>query len=76
MIQTIMDLRENQRTDRVVMTPSKIMNLGGLITNTQATYNEIAEMSLKIQNQLADVKSEYDELYFSLSRKEKIGDTK
>jgi len=69
-IKTILDLRENQRTDTVPVTPSKMMRLGGLVKDVQSSYEDTAELTAKIGRQLLAVKAEYDELYFSLSRKE------
>ncbi len=69
-IQTILELRENQQTDRPPMTPVKMMRLGDLVKNARASQGEIAELMAQLDGRLAEVKEEYDELYFSLSRKE------
>jgi len=69
-IKTILDLRENQRTDTVPVTPSKMMRLGELVKNVQSSYEDTAELTAKMGRQLSAVKAEYDELYFSLNRKE------
>ncbi len=69
-IQTILELRENQQTDRPPMTPAKMMRLGDLVKNTRESHGEITELVAQLDERLAEVKEEYDELYFSLSRKE------
>ncbi|UCH56759.1 MAG: hypothetical protein JSV18_05255, partial [Candidatus Bathyarchaeota archaeon] len=69
-IQTILDLREGQQSEARGMTPSRMQHLGDLVREAQASYEEIAELTLKLKNRLEAVKTEYDELYFSLSRKE------
>jgi DNA repair exonuclease SbcCD ATPase subunit len=69
-IQTILELRENQQTDRPPMTPAKMMRLGDLVKNARESQAEITELVAQLKGRLAEVKEEYDELYFSLSRKE------
>jgi DNA repair exonuclease SbcCD ATPase subunit len=69
-IQTILELRENQQTDRSPMTPAKMMRLGDLVKNARESQAEITELVAQLKGRLAEVKEEYDELYFSLSRKE------
>ncbi len=69
-IQTILELRENQQTDRSPMTPSKMMRLGDLVKNARESQAEITALVAQLEGRLAEVKEEYDELYFSLSRKE------
>jgi uncharacterized coiled-coil DUF342 family protein len=69
-IQTILELRENQQTDKPPMTPAKMMRLGDLVKNAQESHGEITELVAQLDERLAEVKEEYDELYFNLSRKE------
>jgi hypothetical protein len=69
-IRTILELRENQQTDRFPMTPAKMMRLGEMVKNAQESQGEIAKFVAQLDTKLAEVKEEYDELYFSLSRKE------
>jgi len=69
-IQTILELRENQQTDRSPMTPAKMMRLGDLVKNARESQAEITALVAQLEGRLAEVKEEYDELYFSLSRKE------
>jgi len=69
-IQTILELRENQQTDRPPMTPAKMMRLGDLVKNARESQAEITALVTQLEGRLAEVKEEYDELYFSLSRKE------
>jgi len=69
-IQTILELRENQQTNRPPMTPAKMMRLGELVKNTRESQAEITALVAQLEGRLAEVKEEYDELYFSLSRKE------
>ncbi len=69
-IQIILELRENQQTNRPPMTPVKMMRLGDLVKNARASQGEIVELMAQLDGRLAEVKEEYDELYFSLSRKE------
>ena len=69
-IQTILELRENQQTDRPPMTPAKMMRLGDLVKNARESQAEITALVTQLKGRLAEVKEEYDELYFSLSRKE------
>ena len=69
-IQAILELRENQQTDKAPMTPAKMMRLGDLLKNAREFHGEIVELVSQLDGRLAEVKEEYDELYFSLSRKE------
>ena len=69
-IQSILELRENQQTDRPPMTPAKMMRLGDLVKKARRSHGEIAELVAQLDGRLAEVKEEYDELYFSLSRKQ------
>ena len=69
-IKTILELRENQQTDRSPMTPAKMMRLGDMVRNAQESHGEISKFVAQLDAKLAGVKEEYDELYFSLSRKE------
>jgi hypothetical protein len=46
------------------------MRLGNLVNNARASQGEIAELLDQLDGRLAEVKEEYDELYFSLSRKQ------
>jgi len=69
-IQTILELRENQQTDRPPMTPAKMMRLGDLLKNARDSHDEITELVTQLNDKLMEVKEEYDELYFSLSKKE------
>ena len=69
-IQTILELRENQQTDRPPMTPAKMMRLGDLVKNARESQVEITALVTQLKGRLSEVKEEYDELYFSLSRKE------
>jgi hypothetical protein len=52
------------------MTPAKMMRLGDLLKNAQDSYGEISELVAQLDGRLVEVMKEYDELYFSLSRKE------
>jgi hypothetical protein len=52
------------------MTPAKMMRLGDLVKNARESQAEITELVAQLKGRLAEVKEEYDELYFSLSRKE------
>jgi uncharacterized coiled-coil DUF342 family protein len=69
-IQAILELRENQQTDKAPMAPAKMMRLGDLLKNAREFHGEIVELVSQLDGRLAEVKEEYDELYFSLSRKE------
>jgi hypothetical protein len=69
-IHTILELRANQQNDRSPMTPAKMMRLGDMVKNAQESHGEIAKFVAQLDTMLAEVKEEYDELYFSLSRKE------
>ena len=69
-IQTILELRANQQTDRPPMTPAKMMRLGDLMKNARESHGEITGLVAQLDRRLADAKEEYDELYFSLSRKD------
>jgi hypothetical protein len=40
------------------------------LKNAREFHGEIAELVSQLDGRLAEVKEEYDELYFSLSRKE------
>jgi hypothetical protein len=41
-----------------------------MVKNAQESQGEIAKFVAQLDTKLAEVKEEYDELYFSLSRKE------
>ena len=69
-IQSILELRENQQTDLPPMTPAKMMRLGDLVKKARGSHGEIAELVAQLDGRLAEVKEEYDELYFGLSRKQ------
>jgi DnaJ-domain-containing protein 1 len=69
-IQTILQLRESQQTDRPPMTPAKMMRLGNLLKNAREIHGKTAELVAQLDGELVEVKEEYDELFFSLSKKE------
>jgi hypothetical protein len=68
-IQTILELRENQQTDRPPITPAKMIRLGDLVKNAQDSQGEMTELVAQLDTKLAEVKEEYEELFFSLSKK-------
>ncbi|MBQ04236.1 hypothetical protein CL673_05950 [Candidatus Bathyarchaeota archaeon] len=67
-IQTILELRANQQTNRPPITPTKMIRLGNLVKNARDSNGEIADLVTLLHGKLTEVKEEYDELYFSLSR--------
>ncbi len=67
-IQTILELRANQQTNRPPITPTKMIRLGNLVKNARDSHGEIADLVTLLHGRLTEVKEEYDELYFSLSR--------
>ena len=69
-INEILTLRENQATDAPPVTQDKMGPLGDLLKGAQASHGKLEELHAEIGGQLEALKKEYDELYFSLKRKE------
>lgn len=69
-IQSIISLRQGETSEAGRITEARMKYLGSLIKEAQSSYDEITELSSKIEHQLAAIKAECDDLYYSLSRKE------
>jgi hypothetical protein len=69
-ISSILSLREEPKTDVQPATQAKMQHLGDLIKEVQASHKKIAETSMVMENQLNDIKSEYENLIFSVQKKE------
>lgn len=69
-INEILTLKENQATDAPPVTQDKIGPLGDLLEEAQASHGKLEELYAEMGSQLEALKKEYDELYFSLKRKE------
>ena len=69
-INEILTLRENQATDAPPVTQDKMGPLGDLLKGTQASHRKLEELYATMGSQLEALKKEYDDLYFSLKRKE------
>ena len=69
-INEILTLKENQATDAPPVTQDKMGPLGDLLKGTQASHGKLEELYAEMGSQLEALKKEYDELYFSLKRKE------
>jgi hypothetical protein len=70
-IQSVIDLRQGQKSDAPSITEARMKYLGDLVKEAQSSYGEITELSSKMEHQLAAIKAECEDLYFSLSKKEK-----
>ena len=69
-INEILTLRENQATDAPPVTQGKMGPLGDLLKGAQSSHGKLEELYAEMGSQLEALKKEYDELYFSLKRKE------
>ena len=69
-INEILTLRENQATDAPPVTQDKMGPLGDLLKGAQSSHGKLEELHAEMGSQLEALKKEYDELYFSLKRKE------
>ena len=69
-INEILTLKENQATDAPPVTQDKIGPLGDLLEEAQASHGKLEGLYAEMGSQLEALKKEYDELYFSLKRKE------
>ena len=69
-IKEILTLKENQSTGAPSVTQNKIGPLGNLLKGAQASHEKIEGLYAEMGDQLEALKKEYDELYFSLKRKE------
>lgn len=69
-ISSILSLREGKNVDVQPVTHAKMQHLGELIKEAQASHKEIAEISTKMEYQLDDIKSEYENLMLSIRKKE------
>jgi len=69
-INEILTLRANQATDAPPVTQDKMGPLGDLLKGAQASHGKLEELYAEMGSQLEALKKEYDELYFSLKRKE------
>ena len=69
-IKSILILRQGQKSDAPSITQDRMRYLGDLVKEAQSSYGEITELSTKMEHQLAAIKAECEDLYFSLSKKE------
>jgi hypothetical protein len=69
-INEILTLKENQATGAPPVTQNKIGPLGYLLKGAQASHEKLEGLYAEMGDQLEALKKEYDELYFSLKRKE------
>ncbi len=69
-INEILTLRENQATDAPPVTQDKMGSMGDMLKGAQSSHGKLEELHAEIGGQLEALKKEYDELYFSLKRKE------
>jgi len=69
-INEILTLRANQSTDAAPVNQAKMGPLGDLLKGAQASHGKLEELYAEMGSQLEALKKEYDELYFSLKRKE------
>ncbi len=70
-IKSVIDLRQGQKSDAPSITEARMKYLGDLVKEAQSSYGEITEISNKMEHQLAAIKAECEDLYFSLSKNEK-----
>jgi len=70
-IQSVIDLRQGQKSDASSITEARMKYLGDLVKEAQSSYGDITELSSKMEHQLAAIKAECEDLYLSLSKKEK-----
>jgi hypothetical protein len=69
-IHSILTLRQGQNSDAASITQARMKYLEDLVKEAQSSYGEITELSTKMEHQLAAIKAECEDLYFSLSKKE------
>lgn len=69
-INEILTLKENQATDAPPVTQDRMGPLGDLLRGAQASHGRLGGLYAEMGDQLEALKKEYDELYFSLKRKE------
>lgn len=69
-IQSVIVLRQGQQSEAPSITQARMKYLGDLVKEAQSSYGEITELSTKMEHQLAAIKAECEDLYFSLSKKE------
>jgi hypothetical protein len=69
-IQSILTLRQGKKSDAPSITQDRMRYLGDLVKEAQSSYGEIIDLSTKMEHQLAAIKAECEDLYFSLSKKE------
>jgi chromosome segregation ATPase len=69
-INEILTLKENQATGAPPVTQNKIGPLGNLLKGAQASHEKLEGLYAEMGDQLEALKKEYDELYYSLKRKE------
>ena len=68
-ISTILSLREGKQ-DSAPIAQAKMVHLGDLVKDAQASQREISEMSTNMETRLEALRSEYEGLLISLRRKE------
>ena len=69
-IQSVIALRQGRQSEAPSITQARMKYLGDLVKEAQSSYGEITELSTKMEHQLAAIKAECEDLYFSLSKKE------
>lgn len=68
-IGTILELREDKRTEEFSLTELRIQRLGDLVREAQASQRLSAEANRRLENQLESLRSEYESLLASLYKK-------
>jgi hypothetical protein len=69
-ISSVLSLKGSRVYEVPFETWAKIDHLAEMIKSTQAIYEDIAELTARMENQLDAIRSEYETLMFSFRRKE------
>ena len=68
-IDIIINLRQNQAKEQVGVSPERLKVIGDIVKETQDYFHKYREMSVKMENKLEALKTEYEQLVYSLKQK-------
>jgi hypothetical protein len=68
-IGAVLSLRE-EKQDTYPIATAKVVALGELVKEAEASYKEMAELSSKMESNLSAIRSEYEDLLVTLRKKE------
>lgn len=69
-IESVLMLKQGHKSEDISLTEARMKYLGDLVKEAQTSYGEIVELSSKMEHQLAAIKAEYEDIFFSLHKKE------